>query len=563
MKIIVKLTNSVTFFIIFFQFFNVKSQNQFIFKCNNRPNDLFYFNQYLDTLHADKKNIKQLFENIKKNSELTEEVLEFIDIQCFIKKIEEGNKSEKQVLEFYQTEINKSIVLNSGHLMRFALHVPIIYYEKINDKISNEKLIKYYHKVYGIISKHSHLKFYGINVEITRLTTKLLNTGNYWLANVILKEYYDKTHFTGENYKNLGYQDVFHLNNLAISYFHTGQINEALKFYEIGRKRAIESRMDLWQEIIEANMAEIYVKQNKLDLAKSLFISTIDSLMGKNADNILAFSYLYLSEIGLIENNKNEAFVNLEKSINYLKIVKENKRWLRYYELKYQIELRFKNTLSDLLSCQDSITKYSSLVEDEESKYISEKYTIEILNENNLLDEKIRQNKKNQTKIYIVLISIIILMIIYLIYLRLIIKIRKIEKEKQLSDLKASELEKKLMEMVDEMIKKNNAIEIQSVNWEEYKLLTKNDWKNFLDTFNTLFPKFIPSINELGIKFTESELRISALIKLNLDTSNIAAMLGISESSVFQSKFRLKKKLGLHVNENLNEYIQKIGNENL
>ncbi|WP_075343865.1 helix-turn-helix transcriptional regulator [Tenacibaculum agarivorans] len=75
------------------------------------------------------------------------------------------------------------------------------------------------------------------------------------------------------------------------------------------------------------------------------------------------------------------------------------------------------------------------------------------------------------------------------------------------------------------------------------KILTQDDWYNFKETFNQVYPLFFKKIKEKNIHLTKSEERLVALEKLGLDNTQIAKVLGISVDSVFVNRYRLRKKI--------------------
>ncbi|HEY8934022.1 MAG TPA: tetratricopeptide repeat protein [Cyclobacteriaceae bacterium] len=103
-----------------------------------------------------------------------------------------------------------------------------------------------------------------------------------------------------------------------------------------------------------------------------------------------------------------------------------------------------------------------------------------------------------------------------------------------------------------------------SVQAEKYtkvyqcKILTDEDWDNFKKTFEGIYPTFFSSLRFQYPQLTTAELRLSALIKLNLTIKEISTMLGISPDSVKTARYRLKKKYQLDENETLHDFINKI-----
>ncbi|MGB0429709.1 MAG: carboxypeptidase-like regulatory domain-containing protein, partial [Bacteroidia bacterium] len=95
---------------------------------------------------------------------------------------------------------------------------------------------------------------------------------------------------------------------------------------------------------------------------------------------------------------------------------------------------------------------------------------------------------------------------------------------------------------------------IKTLNRE---LKNENYWKTFNTYFNEVDQNFIHEFLQKHGELTQNDQRLVALIRLNLSTNEIASLLNISVRGVEQSKYRLKKKIGLEKELNLVLYIQK------
>lgn len=91
-----------------------------------------------------------------------------------------------------------------------------------------------------------------------------------------------------------------------------------------------------------------------------------------------------------------------------------------------------------------------------------------------------------------------------------------------------------------------------------FSILTDEDWERFKKTFQEVYPNFFAALRYRFPAITASELRLSALIKMNLSLKEAAAMLGISADSVKKSRYRLKKRLGLVDEASLEEFVRNL-----
>lgn len=90
------------------------------------------------------------------------------------------------------------------------------------------------------------------------------------------------------------------------------------------------------------------------------------------------------------------------------------------------------------------------------------------------------------------------------------------------------------------------------------KILTKEDWADFKEKFNSVYPSFLIKLKNNPISITESEERLLALEKLNLNNSDIGAILGIAQKSVIITRYRLRKKLNIPKEIDLIDFMESI-----
>jgi tetratricopeptide (TPR) repeat protein/DNA-binding CsgD family transcriptional regulator len=74
-------------------------------------------------------------------------------------------------------------------------------------------------------------------------------------------------------------------------------------------------------------------------------------------------------------------------------------------------------------------------------------------------------------------------------------------------------------------------------------IITEEQWRDFRQKFERVYPNFFAQIQTAVTDITESEKRFVALTKLDLTGNEIAAMLGVSPESVIKTRYRFRKKL--------------------
>ena len=81
------------------------------------------------------------------------------------------------------------------------------------------------------------------------------------------------------------------------------------------------------------------------------------------------------------------------------------------------------------------------------------------------------------------------------------------------------------------------------------------DWDEFVTVFDQVHTDFFDRLKTHCPNLTAAELRLCSLIRLNLNSKDMAMILAISQDSLRISRYRLRKKLGLEKGDNLTNHI--------
>lgn len=131
-------------------------------------------------------------------------------------------------------------------------------------------------------------------------------------------------------------------------------------------------------------------------------------------------------------------------------------------------------------------------------------------------------------------------------------------KESQLSAITIQMLQKN--ELFDEIKKIIQNKEAVSTNAQLSKLVNQhftndNNWNDFDKYFESINKNFYTKLKTSFPEIGSNDLKICALIKLNLSIKEMASILNISPDSVKTARYRLRKKLQLNTEDNLTEFI--------
>jgi DNA-binding CsgD family transcriptional regulator len=148
-------------------------------------------------------------------------------------------------------------------------------------------------------------------------------------------------------------------------------------------------------------------------------------------------------------------------------------------------------------------------------------------------------------------------------------EMRSIALEKELISAKLKLKEKRMSELLEQIGLKNKKLDELKSRLSENEKVKKADvlssvseafeseqeWANFRVSFEQIHSGFFDKILSVHPTLTAYELRLSALLRLNLSSKEIGTILNISASSVNTGRYRMRKKMELTEAEDLVRYL--------
>ncbi|NAS10522.1 tetratricopeptide repeat protein [Poritiphilus flavus] len=242
----------------------------------------------------------------------------------------------------------------------------------------------------------------------------------------------------------------------------------------------------------------------------------------------------------------------------------------------YEILGEFKLALDEyknFKSVSDSIFDNTKSQQIEELKTI---YQTEKKEQQIALQEKeitvLEQKAEISTLQKILLGSLLLLSLIGFYGIRQKLKRNRLEKEKV--DAELAFKKKELITHALQLAKKNETLEglkqkakelreaekgnsgyqqlIRSINFD---LQNDNNWKNFSRYFEEVHKDFNSNVKAKYPELTSNELRLLALLKMNLSSKEIANILNISPNGIKKARYRLRKKLDITTEDSLQDLV--------
>jgi DNA-binding CsgD family transcriptional regulator len=374
-------------------------------------------------------------------------------------------------------------------------------------------------------------------------------------------------------------------NTIGLAYQRLG-LNDSASFYYARSLQLLSSLSDekgkeTWKGIISGNIAQIDFAQGKYLTALPLFMMDYQTSNGYGFFDEAADAIQWAAKTNLALGNKSAALAQVRESLSLLK------KWpnaANYRQHAYLTASEIFKSIGDDDSAYYYSGKYNVLHDSLEKVIYQSSISISQLRLNN---EKNRYNIRNlevvkndqiQKRNYIIaviaIVSVFILLIVnrqrqkskYRLQLEHAEKIRiEVEMEAAKMQMKMftqSIIEKtSLIEKLESQVpKENSSRENQQLidDLSHQTILTEEDWLNFKILFEKMYPSFFEKIINQVNNITQAEQRMASLTLLHLTTKQMAAILGISSNSVIKAKQRLRQRLDLLTDQEVEEFMAKL-----
>jgi tetratricopeptide (TPR) repeat protein len=370
------------------------------------------------------------------------------------------------------------------------------------------------------------------------------------------------------------------MNTVALGYHRQQLYDSALIFYNQALDLAKQIKDTVWTGIVSGNIGQIFYAQGKYDTAYALLKEDYNASKAKglfdNAGNSLqwaARTHLALGNKATALAEVREAFQLLKQwpDANYLRNAYYTSTQIFREMGNYDSAFYYNNLWSRVNDSLEKVVATSSLaiskakLNDETSRY----------NIQNLNKEKRSQLLlRNIIIAAIVVLSFVVVLAVNRQRLKEKLKTEKAEQEKLRMEQEVASAKEQLKMFTENLVEKTNLIEKlesqakgkQATSEQQaiiselsrQTILTEEDWNKFRSLFEKIYPGFFVNLREKVSDITIAELRMAALTRLHLSTNQIASILGISANSVYKTKQRLRQRLDIDPETDIEEAIAKM-----
>ena len=388
------------------------------------------------------------------------------------------------------------------------------------------------------------------------------------------------------------YEETFYVaytqNSLGISYQNLNDYASAENYFNLAveNARKVEDNLGITNAL--HNLGEINRLQNNNNEAKKILQEAKIIAEKENLKLGLVNALHSISKIDFQAKNYSSALKNNIEAIDLAKSLGAMSHLADLYKYRSTI-LEGLNQNNDALeflklyqTINDSLftTKKSQQIEELKTIYETEKKEAEIAlqkNEIETLNEQSKNDKLTKTLYGIGMFSFLAISGLIYFSFKQRMKKNKIEREKQ-EEIYKQEIEFKKKELASQtlhLVQKNTFIqelkenlvkikqspELFKVEFRRLVMLLKKesaedkDWEVFKSYFTEVHNNFDHKLKDIYEDISEKEMRLASFLRMNLSTKEIASMLNVLPESVLKSKYRLKKKLKLEKEVDLNQFL--------
>ncbi len=398
----------------------------------------------------------------------------------------------------------------------------------------------------------------------------------------------------------LGVSSVY--TNIGIAYEHLRELDSAFYFVDKGLKIREQLKSERLIASSKYHLSNILIKKGNYAKAEKVIKDALD-IFTKLKDNTgIIITSLRLA-VAENKQGKSGAIVRAENALSLAKKIGNPNLTSHAYHILadiYAFNNKFQDSYNYLLKYEqlkDSLftSEKERVLTEMEAKFQSDKKDRDIA----LLKE--RSTVERNKNIALIVLLFVFLIIIFLLFFMFRYKSTAFKRQEKLleqekiihsqenminekeNQLLQEQLESKNRELASkalEMIRYNDTVSGAIERLERMNTLLKdnpdalkaindiirdidsrtrqNIWEEFEKVFKNIHSGFYKRLLEVCPDISSSEIKVAALLKLNLTTKEIAAITYKSEGGIKTTRYRLRKKLNLSSDEKLIPYLMQL-----
>lgn len=436
----------------------------------------------------------------------------------------------------------------------------------------------HYQQMFDILDRYNRADFYlpagglydmGFSLYHTRQFEKSIRAGLQALRAT------PDTHYMPDDTLN-NYQQMLQWNTIGLAYHKINKPDSAFLAFDQAARIARLLNHQFWSAIVDGNKGDVYYSLGKYDSAYTLLERDYNISLKENQFDNAANSLQWIARIDL---HKGQSALALEKLNTARKLLQRMPQPTHLSNVYYGY-----SQVYTALGRADSVNTYLQLylhlhdsLQAEITKSQTDILQMQIDNQSQIQTIKALNRQKStiaRTRNYTIIIVLLLGVVGYLWLNRLRLKMQMRQREalegQRIAESEAKIAISQLDEFRQHLLEKNNLIEqLQSVQESKdnssdqlktmsdlthHLILNEDDWLRFKELFDSVYPGFFISLRNTVPDITQAEQRMAALSKLKLTAREAANLLGVSPNTVYTTRRRLRQRLGLEQDADLDPY---------
>lgn len=358
-------------------------------------------------------------------------------------------------------------------------------------------------------------------------------------------------------------------NNLGLCYKAIGKYDSALYNFSKAAEIAEEINLGVWVGIAKGNMGDVLYLEHQPEKAVELWQEDVDSCLKYGEWDNAGLSMAFISEYLFNKGERQQGIALMQRA---QQLTGGRPRDLLVIQ---RINASFFRQLGQYDSAFIFLDKYHRLNDSLNTVITRSNYRqlkLQLDFDNNANQYKlIRKEKEVETtrRNFLLAALAIALLAAWLLLNRQRLKYKLAIQQKRIAENEAVSARDQLQLFTQTLLEKNQQIEqlsrqlhhMQQQSEDELihqTILTDEDWSRFRQLFEKAHPGFFELLKKAAPDITTAEIRLAALLKLNLDSKQMASMQGISLSSLRGNKTRLKHRLNIVMENGLEDFIRNL-----
>lgn len=376
-------------------------------------------------------------------------------------------------------------------------------------------------------------------------------------------------------------------NSLALIYRNTGNPEKSRVYFEKALALAKKNNNKGWIGVIDGNLGAYYYKKGDFEKARQLMqLDYQISSQTKQWESALN-ALILLAEIDMRLNKMDSAVLKMKQAESFLNSHYHRKSANALLHKTWTVIHEAMNNYKEAYNHQKMHLAYIDSLQKEENFEQFNNTQFQMAFQQKQSQIQLLKSKKKRVEQLFLFSGIVVCMIIIGLFLVIRQVVLRRNKEKEVLTLQNLRIEDELRNTEEQMRlvlsnlgEKNELVsqlqseidQFQSLSdhithdekeslqdkLHSFKLLTEDDWDEFRRLFEKLNPGFLVKFMELSDTLSKADLRLAALIRLDLSYSQIGKILGISPESVKRTHLRLRKKLMIDQQKDLDDMIRSL-----